>query len=325
MTSDRYCVRGCVVRDEHRDECSTAAAERFPCRGCVPIVARAGAMVCERCYRTLRGYLEDAADMVGLLRSIADPSKSSWNFDRIVTAGRVDLPAPVQSEIIDASNDITVTLRAWAYDLLGVERDGDPRGLEAGADAAAAFEAVVACADIVLAELDAIANDAVAVLKLWADVAQRSEGEPSRWTVADAVARWPLNDRPRTAEQPCPECEQYAVRVIPSRRAGRPTRYLCRECDWSADSTDDGGLWSAVFREEVIREEPVAHDPRWMTLAAAARLVKRTPATVRSWADKLRVRRQDGRYWRDDLEPFIPSEQEPSEPAADVETKAIAQ
>jgi predicted RNA-binding Zn-ribbon protein involved in translation (DUF1610 family) len=195
-----------------------------------------------------------------------------------------------------------LALRAWALDVqFGSDHPWRAQGLEAGAEAGAAYEDAAACADLVLDELDRFANVADVVVKLYEDFASRSVGEPEQWTVADALARWPLTDQRRTAEQPCPKCQLHAVRVVPPRRGGRPTRYLCAKCEWVADSNDDGGLWAAVFREDVVREDPRPHDPHWLTLADAARLARRTPATVRRWAEQDAVRRVDGRYWRDDI------------------------
>ena len=299
MTSDRTCARpGCMTRGKHFASCPDYGKTDGDCRGCVPSEARDGAIICERCYRAVRGAITDAPDLVGHLRSIADPTKSSWNFDRLSGGSRAELPAPVQAAIIDASNDVMTALRAWALDVqfgYGLH-PWSAAGLEAGADAEAAYEDAVACADLILDDLDRIANDAALAVKLHADFASRSQGEPDRWTVADAIARWPLDDAPRVAAQPCPECDLRTVHVQPSRRVGQPTRYLCKNktCKWMGDSNDDAGLWAAHFRLEVEREENAVraspeharpHDPRWPTLAEAARLAHRTPGTVRKWAE----------------------------------------
>ncbi|WOF23818.1 hypothetical protein N8K70_03820 [Microbacterium betulae] len=302
MTSERYCARGCTIRGEHFAACPDYGNADGTCRGCVPVEARDGALICERCYRAIRGCLEDAADVVGHLRSIADPTRSSWNFDRLVLSGRIELPAPVQASIIDASDDIVKALRAWAlYVQFGYGHPWRAQGLEAGADAASSHEDAAACADLILTDLDRIANNHDAALGLHADIAARTPGDPDRWTVADALARFPLDDQPRTAEQPCPECARLTVHVQPPRRGGNDTRYLCRSCGWVANSADDGGLWAHVFRDEIEREEPTPHDPGWLTLADAARLAHRTPATIRHWADKGIVTKRDGRYRRDDI------------------------
>ncbi|MCB8043665.1 hypothetical protein JM654_04000 [Microbacterium oxydans] len=81
-------------------------------------------LICERCYRSLRRHLEDAADIVGHLRSIADPTKAAV-FDRIrVQSSAIEIPAPVAADLIDASNDITTTLNMWANHAAGEDRPG---------------------------------------------------------------------------------------------------------------------------------------------------------------------------------------------------------
>ncbi|CAH0137890.1 hypothetical protein SRABI03_00439 [Microbacterium foliorum] len=79
------------------------------------------------------------------------------------------------------------------------------------------------------------------------------------------------------------------MRVQPGRN-GRPSRYRCTTltCDWEANSKDDG-LWASV------------HDAGWLTLADAARLVQRTPGTVRNWVTQKLLEPQVGRYWQDDV------------------------
>lgn len=89
----------------------------FPCRDCVMVEARDGVLLCERCYRRLRRHIEDAADIVGHLRSIADPTTAAV-FDRIrVQSSAIEIPAPVAADLIDASNDITTTMNRWTVAL----------------------------------------------------------------------------------------------------------------------------------------------------------------------------------------------------------------
>jgi hypothetical protein len=292
--SDRYCIRGCTARDAHLAACERSG-EKYdgpnPCRGCAPVDAREGALICERCYRRLRRHLEDAADIVGHLRSIADPTKAAV-FDRIrVQSSSIEIPAPVAADLIDASNDITVTLNMWANHVEGEERPG--AGLSAGAMADEAHAVVQLAADVILEYLDVLANDSHQIEALWEGVCTPNGDAPEVWSIADASMRWPLEDEPRWAEAACPNCDLMAVRVQPGRN-GRPTRYRCTtsECDWEANSKDDGGLWASVFAEPAPPETR-PHDSSLLTLVNAARLVKRTPGTVRGWVGA------------GDLEPFL--------------------
>lgn len=292
--SDSYCIRGCTVRDEHYATCTGGA-----CTGCSLVGARDGALICERCFKRLRRHLEDAADIVGHLRSIADPTKAAA-YDRIrVQSSSVEIPAPVAADLIDASNDITTTLNMWANHVAGEDRPG--AGLPAGAMADAAHDVVRLAADVILDELDRLANDSHQIEALCDGVIVIHREAPDVWTVADAAIRWPLEDSPRWAQAACPECDLMAVRVQPGRN-GRPTRYRCATvtCDWEANSKDDDGLWASVFAVSAPPEVR-PHDARWLTLADAARLVSRTTSTVRSWVTQELLEPQLGRYWQDDV------------------------
>ncbi|MFC7942684.1 hypothetical protein ACFUPZ_05425 [Microbacterium oxydans] len=300
--SERYCIRGCNVRGEHFATCDRHG-ENYegdnPCAGCAQVDARDGVLICERCYRRLRRHLEDAADIVGHLRSIADPTKAAA-YDRVrVQSSSIEIPAPVAADLIDASNDITTTLNMWANHAAGEDRPG--AGLSAGAMADAAHDVVQLAVDVILDELDRLANDSHQVDALCDGVMLVHRDAPDVWTVADAAVRWPLDDSPRWAQAACPVCDLMAVRIQPGRN-GRPSRYRCTtaDCEWEANSRDDGGLWASVFAEPAPAEVR-PHDPRWMTLADAARLVERTTGTVRGWVTQKLLTPQMGRYWQDDV------------------------
>lgn len=304
--TDRTCARGCMARDVHYAACPSWTAEA-DCWGCVPVEAMPGAVVCERCYRRLRKHIDEAPDLVAHLRSIADPTKAVV-FDRIrVQSSRPDLPAPVAADLIDAADDIMRALRKWALRVqFGPFHPWRAQGLEAGIDAADAYDDARGCADVILGSFDELAANDLDVSALGAAFLDRStEREPSTWTVADALTRWSLEEHPRTAKEPCPECSQRRVRVSPPRRRGQAIRYACLGCGWLADSNDDDGLWADAFSEELPEVEVRPHDPRWLTLAAAAKLARVTPPTMRRWADRDLVKRVDGRYWRPDIDDVV--------------------
>ncbi|NJI61165.1 helix-turn-helix domain-containing protein [Microbacterium oxydans] len=270
-----------------------------PCPGCAQVDARDGVLICERCYRRLRRHLEDAADIVGHLRSIADPTKAAA-FDRIrVQSSSIEIPAPVAADLIDASNDITTTLNMWANHVAGEDRPG--AGLPAGATADAAHDVVQLAVDVILEDLDSLANDSHQVYSLCEGVMVVHKDAPDVWTVADAAVRWPLEDAPRWAQAACPACDLMAVRVQPG-RSGRPSRYRCTtpECEWGANANDDGGLWASVFAEP-SSPEILPHDPTLLTLVDAARLVHREPGTVRGWVKAGDIEPHLGRYRTDDV------------------------
>ncbi|MBO3663718.1 helix-turn-helix domain-containing protein [Microbacterium stercoris] len=307
--SDRACIRGCTVKDVHFAECDDfGKTGDVTCRGCVPREARDGALICERCYRRLRSLLEDSGDLVGHLRSLADPTKAGA-IDRSNPSARPELPAPVAADLVDASDHIVRNLRQWALHLQGYG-EYVAAGLEAGASAAEAFEDASACAEVILLALDDFVNDSHQIEPLCEAVLDRAPAgaEPDMWTLADVAARWRLADtRASWAPAPCPDCDRMTVRIHPAR--GRvPERYVCQmgqtvpteDCGWEANALDDGGLWSELYATEPA--DVRAHDPRWMTLADAARLAGFTQGTVRRWAEKELVKTDAGRYWREDVE-----------------------
>lgn len=309
-TTDRVCVRGCTRRGEHYAACDDyGVAEGAECRGCVGVDAADGVLVCDRCARMIRQALGDAPDLVAHLRSIADPTKAAV-YDRVkVSSSRIDLPAPVAADLIDASNDIMVTLREWALWVeYGAEHRYGARPLEAGIDAATAFDDAIACTDPITADLDRILNHADAARLLGDALLSRSgESSPSWWSVAEALSRWPLEERSHWAVHPCPDCGRKTIRVRPPRHARDAARYRCTtaDCGWERDDTDTDGPWAFVFREEVPDRTVTPHDPRWLTLAGAARYTGFTAGTVRRWADKGLMKTDAGRYWRPDLDKIV--------------------
>lgn len=253
------CIRGCTVPDVHFAECpwfnveddSERAAELTKqgvraCAGCAPRVRRDGVMLCEGCYRRLRRLLGDTADLIAHLRSKADPLKAAV-YDRVmVSSSRPELPAPVPADLIDASQDLMRMLRDWA---VVVEPSlAGRRGLAAGIETAEAFDDADLCLQAILAEFDTLANR-VEIRDLFDAVVHRHVGDPEWWSVVDALSKWPLDDQPRWAKNPCPECDCKTVRVRPPRRKGEAASYRCTTCDWESDDREDDGFWAEAFAE----------------------------------------------------------------------------
>ncbi|MDY0830750.1 hypothetical protein SK224_16565 [Microbacterium sp. BG28] len=257
MTHERDCIRGCTIDDntKHLAVCADFGKTDGTCQGCAPVKARDGMLLCDRCYRRLSRTLSDAPDLVGHLRSIADPMKSSWNWDRmIVSSSPVDMPAPVSAAVIDAARDVMRMLHEWA-----AVANGEAYGrsdLIAGADAASAFDVAHDYARTILDHLDELANRKE-VTQLWDAVMFRHEGEPDWWSVADALGKWSLDDRERWARNPCPSCDCKTIRVRPPRRRADVARFRCTTCDWEADDQEHGGFWAEAFAE-VVPEVPAA-------------------------------------------------------------------
>ena len=259
--SDRVCIRGCMVRDVHFATCpwfgveeGSKRAEKMiaddvrPCSGCAPRVARDGVLLCEGCYRRIRRLLGESADLIAHLRSLADPLKAAV-YDRVmVSSSRPDLPAPVSADLVDASDDLMRMLQGWAAVV-------DPglagrAGLAAGTETATAFDDADLYLQAILADFDHLANRAE-ITALADAVLHRHAGEPEWWSVVDALAKWPLDDQPRWAKNPCPECDCKTVRVRPPRRKGDAAVYRCTTCDWESDDRADDGFWAEAFAEQI--------------------------------------------------------------------------
>lgn len=292
---DLGCIRGCTVAGEHY-----AACESKDCAGCVVVPAADGMLICQQCFRRLRRHLEDAAESVAMLRSKADPQRSTWNLDRVrSSSGGPEMPAPIAADLVDATRDVVGTLRSWARFVDPLFVTAGVRALQPGADSEEAFDDVDACAQAVLEELPRLANRpeirtlADAVLTVHA-------GEPDWWSVADVQVRMPADDRPRWMPHPCVRCDLRTVKILPPRR-GRARRYLCTTCGWEGNDTDDGGLYRELFAEDHA-ESVSPHDPNWVTLTEAARRVRRTIGTVRGWVVAGELHGMLGRYHVDHVD-----------------------
>lgn len=206
--SERACIRGCTVPGVHYATCADfGKTEDTTCAGCAPAVARDKALVCDRCFRRLRGLLLNAADLVGRLRSLADPSKAKI-LDRVrVTSSAEVAPAPVSPDLLDAVRDVQGTLRSWAVFLGGGAR-------RVRSEPSSAYEDAHDAAVTILGELDRIVNDRDQVVRLAEGVLNLHplvDGERPFWSVADAMGRFGAE---RRTKDPVPEVEESERLVI---------------------------------------------------------------------------------------------------------------
>lgn len=180
--SERFCIRGCKQRGVHYASCPDygladahdrmvaagvlVLAYRPECSGCAESPARDHALICDRCYGRLRGLIGDLPDLIGRLRSLADPTKATPT-DKAPSGGSSSEPlAPVDAELLDALNDIVTTWGAWQAFCY-------PETLEQA--------------------VDGLVNDHHHVQDLGVGFMDRTElvdGIRGFWSVADARAKW---------------------------------------------------------------------------------------------------------------------------------------
>lgn len=210
-------------------------------------------LLCDRCYGRLRRRLEQAPDVVAHLRSIADPLKAAV-YDRVIVQGSAPAgsPAPVASDVLDAVADIMHTIHA--------------DDLTAGTASDAAYVRALGAVGYLLDNYDELANNAEGVLEWWRLVMSMELPErPEFWTITRALARWPLEERRRWAQQPCPECGLRSVKITPPRHKHARTWFECQKCGWKKTELDDDGLWAAAFGQ--YAEDRSAEDERGNIMA----------------------------------------------------------
>lgn len=230
----RACIRGCTIAGAHFASCADYGGDGGTCRGCAPVEARHGVMVCDRCYGRLRRRLEDTPDLVAHLRSIVDPLKAQV-YDRAIVSGSgpSDAAAPVASDLLDATVDIMHVIGGY---------------LGSGASSLKGYSQALGAIGRVLDGYDDIANDRDVFLEWWRLVMSASlEDHPDFWTITRALSRWPLEDRRKWASQPCPECGLRAVKITPPQNRYSRTWFACEKCGWRKTEIDDDGLWAAAF------------------------------------------------------------------------------
>lgn len=211
--------------------------------------------MCRRCVVRVRAALDDAPDVVALIRSQADPLTAAvYDRDKSATGKASAPPPPVGSDLIDASDEIVRALRGWAaLAVCGVASDPVSLvGLAQGADAEAAHTVTAQLVDDIVAHLPRLLNHHEQAVHLCATLLDVPPADdPDGWTLAKAARRWPVVDRAFWAAQACPECSLRAVRVTPPRRAGGDSQFCCEGCGWERFDHDDDGLWVGMFSRRV--------------------------------------------------------------------------
>lgn len=226
---DRVCVRGCTIRGRHL----VPHSEVEVCSGCLPVEAMRGSLLCEACVERLRRVISDAPDLVAHLRSMVDPRRSGWNFDRAKLSGRrAGSKLPMNTELVEAADETLAILTHFA-DVFGDEMDyTGRRSYPAGTGAVAAYDLARLPAWFLLDNLGWIVNDAR--VEGFVRAVLGPNADPEDWTIARALSRWPMFERARYAKVPCPQCNLRMIYRKPPRHHGDQLAYECRnpKCGW---------------------------------------------------------------------------------------------
>ncbi|KAB1867321.1 hypothetical protein [Microbacterium algeriense] len=164
--SDRHCIRGCVRPGEHYAACQFSGPDylgAFRCDGCAPRECRDGSLICDRCFGRMRALLADGPDLIGRVRSLADPMKATPT-DK-APGGRSSAsepPAPIDADLVDALAVLNRLEPWWHVTLSDYSND---------------LEVITWLGEVVLDRHPEIA------------------GERDGWSVADAMAKWGVERR----------------------------------------------------------------------------------------------------------------------------------
>lgn len=189
--SDRICIRGCTQRGVHYASCD-GDSEGGSCWGCAPRECRDGSLICDRCFGRMRALLADGPDLLGRVRSLADPMKATPT-DK-APGGRsstVEAPAPVDADLLDAIAALEQLEPWWHVTLSDYSND---------------LAVITWLSEVVL------------------DVHPEVEGERSAWSVADVMAKWGVERRTKgePAWSPDEELDPVRDRGVPIPEWGDP-------------------------------------------------------------------------------------------------------
>jgi hypothetical protein len=195
----------------------------------------------------MRAVLEAAPDLLAHIRTLVDPLKAT-QYDREPTSGGAGrmAPPPVPVELLDAGDEIMTILWRGSRAALRGEippwRVVVPPGM-GGAEIHGWSRMLVRS---ILADFDQFAASS-----MFGAFVEAVIGEPADkdgWTIAKALRRWGLREKPWWAVQPCPiaSCGLRSVRVTPPAVPGDATGYRCEGCGWEAGEADLD-ICAAVF------------------------------------------------------------------------------
>lgn len=230
------CARGCRYPGRHIPSCPDVPAvlqlivnDPTRCRGCLPVLAARGAMICDRCIQRLTTTLQDAPDLCAHLRSLVDPMRAQvFDQEKPGRNGVSIAQAPVNVDLIDAEADVFEILSWWASFF------GDSTQYAESLPSTATPEDVYSvtkwASDYVLLNMERVRNDSWVVMfsrKVidWPD-------DRESWTICKALAKFPLFMPAHWAKRPCPACHLRTVRVTPPRREPHVVSFECRSCGW---------------------------------------------------------------------------------------------
>lgn len=243
---EKFCIRGCVSKAHHLPTCSevTGAAHLMgaifgrdpdPCQGCAPRKAYYGTQLCTPCIARVRSAITQAAELCGHLRTLIDPRKSGWNFDREqLSGGKASAPpAPANVAVIDAADEVISTLTWWAA-YYGDEQDYQmvSGGFPSWISPELAYDIADSAVSYLLDAWDEIKNDQMA--GLFAEKIIGNPTDPDEWSIQKALDRFPMDDRAHWSKMPCPdtECRRRTVLVTPPTTYRALVWYQCKTCGW---------------------------------------------------------------------------------------------
>lgn len=177
--SERACIRGCVQRGVHYATCGDYGREdEATCSGCAPRECRDGSLICDRCFGRMRALLQDGPDLIGRLRSLADPMKATPTDQVRVASSSMEPPAPVSVDVLDALTDLDALDPWWHADLASYTND---------------LEVAAWLIEVVLVRHP------------------EADGARALWSVQDAVDKWGVERRTDTFVYPADDVEEVEL------------------------------------------------------------------------------------------------------------------
>ena len=189
--TEQGCIRGCFQEGVHFASCKHVGSDYvgpFPCKGCAPEPTRKGVLICDGCYRRIRGLLLNAHDLLRRMRSLAAQGKAVAYTPAKVFAVRATSPEPVDADLADALIELPARFAHW----------GPPNAMVRNLDAWAADE------------------ETIIALSAWVVDAHTEDGDGARvWSLADAMGKWGAERRDRHVYPSSPALEDGELVRLP--------------------------------------------------------------------------------------------------------------